>query len=877
MPAPPKLKIVSLVAAFALLLGGSAPAQDSRPRRVQPPAQSDTTRTDPTPDKTAPRETRPEPETNPTAVEPPDDYAPAVRAASLASLSSEPTVRIGLTTSARAVNISTAGQLLLASNELGAQLSTPVPVASSRVRIEPRTFGPPAAPSDGGLFRVEIANVADEGAAREVARGARELTGADVEVSRDARSNNWRVRVGTPAPRAEAEELRARLEEAGVATFSIVSAAQTVPAGRGSDGAQTASASDPNAGSSAPRARTPDTASTQTRTAANNRTNTTRSTPNAARASANASGVRLASRSAPPTRGLTVYAGGASQLLSARAPVVFASADEQSAPLRFNERTYRGRLEVFTNTNGSLTVVNVVALEDYVRGVVPNELSPGGYPAIEALKAQAVAARTYAVSNRGQFRAAGFDLLPTIRSQVYGGKATEHPLTDRAVAETRGVVATYAGEPINALYTSTCGGHTEDGDKIFGGEHVPYLRARACSIHARAQTPAAASALRTTRDPVEIKDAERLRGPRDAALLHVHGLRSAARVTDDWLSDDLETDDALALLELVSRLARRPPPAVAVAAATLRAPGFATALAHAIEGESRASVLLDSATVDYLLAFSDADEVPSANRADVALLLRDGHLTLYPDATLRPRQQLTRARALRAVAGLLEARGLLQLQRANARLSSVAGRLAIRGAKGPERTLEVAADAHLFRAFGDALYPVRSLPLVGGEPVSFHTDAGGRIDYLEARPAPNGASAERFSNFTNWTATLTASEAAQRLARYTRQSGALLDLRVAARGASGRALDLEIVGTNGTAHVRGGRIRSALGLREQLFVIDRRHDDAGRVASFVFTGRGFGHGVGLCQVGAYGLARAGHTFDKILKHYYTGIELTKAY
>ena len=90
-------------------------------------------------------------------------------------------------------------------------------------------------------------------------------------------------------------------------------------------------------------------------------------------------------------------------------------------------------------------------------------------------------------------------------------------------------------------------------------------------------------------------------------------------------------------------------------------------------------------------------------------------------------------------------------------------------------------------------------------------------------------------------------------------------------------LDLEVVGTNTTAHVRGGRIRSALGLREQLFVIDRTYDDAGRVARFTFTGRGWGHGVGLCQVGAYGMARAGLSYEKILKAYYTGISLTKLY
>ncbi|HLL77685.1 MAG TPA: SpoIID/LytB domain-containing protein [Pyrinomonadaceae bacterium] len=866
MPAPPKTKVVSLLAACALLLPPAAVTQDSRPRRVPASPQQEVPRPAPTVQTVPQLEPTPAPQSDSIPEETPDSTAPAFTVAPLARLESEPTVRIGLTTSARSVTISTAGQLLLASNEIGGLLASPIPVAASRVRIEPRLLGPPPAVLDASLFRVELAALPDEGEAQAVARGARELTGEAAEVSRDARTNGWRVRVGRPAPRAEAEEMRARLEEAGVATFSIVGAAEA-----GVSPGNTKAASAANTNSPAPPARQANAGNTQTRSA-DNGTNTGRN-------ASNSSGVRLTSRAALPTRGLAVYAAGATQLLNARAPVLFASADEQAAPLRFNERPYRGRLEVFTNLTGSLTVVNVVPLEDYVRGVVPNELSPGGYPAIEAHKAQAVAARTYAVSNRGRFASSGFDLLPTIRSQVYGGKSTEHTLTDRAVAETRGIVATYAGQPINALYTSTCGGHTEDADKIFGGAPAPYLRARACSIHARIQTlsqPAAISTLRTTREPVEIKDAERQRGPRDAAVLLVHGLRSSVRVTDDWLSDDLETADALALLELVSRLARRPPPAVAVTAATVRAPGFATALAHAIDGESRAAVLLDAASVDYLLALRDADEVPAANRADVAMLLRDGHLTLYPDATLRPRQQLTRARALRAVAGLLEARGLLQLQKANAR-QSPAGKLTVRGAKGPERTLDVAADAHLFRAYGETLYPVRALPLVGGEHVAFHTDARGAIDYLEARPAPNGASAERFSPFTYWTATLSSAEASQRLARYTRQAGAILDLRVASRGASGRALDLEIVGASGTAHVRGGRIRSALGLREQLFVIDRRYDESGRVASFVFTGRGFGHGVGLCQVGAYGLARAGLTYDRILKHYYTGIELTKAY
>src|SRR5256714_6381257 len=164
-------------------------------------------------------------------------------------------------------------------------------------------------------------------------------------------------------------------------------------------------------------------------------------------------------------------------MFSSSSPVAFASDDEKNAPVRFNDHPYRGRIEVFTYLSGSLTVVNELGLEDYVRGVVANELSPGGYPAIEALKAQAIAARTYALKNRGQFMSQGFDLLPTTRSQVYRGLTSENPLSSKAVEETRGLIATYQGEPINALYTSTCGGRTEESENIFK-ETISYFRAR---------------------------------------------------------------------------------------------------------------------------------------------------------------------------------------------------------------------------------------------------------------------------------------------------------------------------------------------------------------------------------------------------------------
>src|SRR4030095_7954458 len=536
------------------------------------------------------------------------------------------------------------------------------------------------------------------------------------------------------------------------------------------------------------------------------------------------------------------------------------------------DKPYRGRIEVFANTRGSLTVVNELGLEDYVRGVIANELSPGGYPAIEALKAQAVAARTYAFKNRGQFMAQGFDLLPTTRSQVYRGLTSENPLSTRAVDETRGLIATYAGEPINALYTSTCGGRTEDSENIFN-EAMPYLRGRECA----AEGPAAFSSftVRTNREPAEIQSESNVPLARDISLLLIQNVNTLpARVSDGWLNNEASVSEVRNWLANAARVAHQVVPVIGDD--VNRPGGFATALLTAIAGESRNSTLLNSADADYLLAVRDVQDVPAPNRADLAVLVRDGFLSVYPDATIRPREPLSRARVIHAIAQLLESRNLLQLQKGNAK-PTTDNQLVLRSTRGKDQAIRLNPEVFLFRQIGDTPYGVRSVALVGGEGVTFHLGADGLVDFLEVKAAPNGAAADRFSPFSSWTRGLSVGQVQARLARYTRGIGQLVDLRVTGRGSSHRVTDLEVVGTNGTAHVRGGRIRSALGLKEQLFVVDREVYDNGRVTEFIFTGRGWGHGVGMCQVGAYGLAKQGWSYEQILKAYYTGIEVTRMY
>ena len=176
-------------------------------------------------------------------------------------------------------------------------------------------------------------------------------------------------------------------------------------------------------------------------------------------------------------------------------------------------------------------MVNVINLEDYLKGVVPNELSPDAFPQIEALKAQAVAARTYVLRNRGGYASRGYDICATPSCQVYRGKSTEKAMATQAVDDTRGTIASYQGSLINALYTSTCGGHTETGSNIFEGGGVPYLVGVSCAPEREAwATIHTTAAPRALGDQPDLnRDAALLRQPRRAPLEDVHRGRAQAR------------------------------------------------------------------------------------------------------------------------------------------------------------------------------------------------------------------------------------------------------------------------------------------------------------------------------------------------------------
>ncbi|MFH2055900.1 MAG: SpoIID/LytB domain-containing protein [bacterium] len=139
-------------------------------------------------------------------------------------------------------------------------------------------------------------------------------------------------------------------------------------------------------------------------------------------------------------------------------------------------KRFRGNFEVFPEGGNRFYVVNVINVEDYLRGVLPPEIGKRNKQEYEALKVQAVAARTYALATKAKYPDKEYDLINDIRDQVYSGIMGETKPTDRAIAETRGEVMMYGGEIIEAYYHSTCAGRTEDISEVWDREPLPYLR-----------------------------------------------------------------------------------------------------------------------------------------------------------------------------------------------------------------------------------------------------------------------------------------------------------------------------------------------------------------------------------------------------------------
>ena len=464
------------------------------------------------------------------------------------------------------------------------------------------------------------------------------------------------------------------------------------------------------------------------------------------------------------------------------------------ALIDIDNRRYRGSIAVFGNSRNTFTVVNELPLEDYLLGVVPNELNPTTFGELEALKAQAVAARTYILRNLGQYKNEGYDICATDMCQVYFGAGTEDPLATRAVAETRGVIATYGGQPINALYSSTCGGRTESSENIFG-EKLPYLVSTVCQYKHPEPLPFTSSRAfpdwktRCSRSPVcRTSDARRSRDCRD---------REAASM------------DVTALATFIRQ------------------------------------------------SFYPAVRTTS----DLAFVTEQG--ILPPSGTLPAKELLFR---------LIEKKAAFEWQQGV--LISWDGATMKLMVNGRPNEFTLSPDAPIYQRVGDEKLALSEGSWIGGELMDFRA-VDGAIRMLVYRNNFANPAADRYSRVALWQTHKTRQELDTAFGSL--KIGDLQDVRVAERGPSERPVNTEIVGSSGRRPVGALRLRSLLGLRDSLFSFDIERNARGEIIGMMFFGRGWGHGVGMCQVGAYGMALDGATYDQILKTYYNGIELKKLY
>lgn len=138
-------------------------------------------------------------------------------------------------------------------------------------------------------------------------------------------------------------------------------------------------------------------------------------------------------------------------------------------------KRYRGLLSL-SGSGSVIRAVNTLYIEEYLRGVVPSEIGDRTQDELEAVKAQAVAARTYAMAHLGQYDGEPYDLKATVADQVYDGADSEVDMVSYAIDQTVGVVASYQDALIDAYYHSTCGGTTDDIQDVWEKPARPYLR-----------------------------------------------------------------------------------------------------------------------------------------------------------------------------------------------------------------------------------------------------------------------------------------------------------------------------------------------------------------------------------------------------------------
>ena len=516
--------------------------------------------------------------------------------------------------------------------------------------------------------------------------------------------------------------------------------------------------------------------------------------------------------------------------------------------ITIGDQPYRTAARLFINARGLYNVINELNLEDYLLGVVPAEMGPKIFDEVEALKAQAVAARTYAVRNLRDFINEGYDICPGPACQAYNGFSGEDDLSSQAVKETAGQVLTYQGKLIDALYTSTCGGETSDVGTMFPGRTDPYLKRARC---------------------VEL-DMVTIAGRADSVILTEQQASSRMFATlanlpeqpASWAAPDVERAVLEAQRLLGAPETDFPKPASSRRGDVLRY------LASLLQLDQKARVTTLPEDRRYFFPQTAAPEQQEYLAA--AFLMKFGIL---------PAQEIDRI-DLNAAIPRDELYALLNswlrehttIQEATGKILSLTGRNVALKAEGKTQKFTLPDGIPIFRRLGDHLQEYAQVPVMIGDRAFVYLGFNKVPVAMIVQANLDGASFDRTSSFANWTRSYRAEDLVPVINRRN-PIQQLIDIRPVTIDASQRIAELEVTAEGGRKFMlRGLPIRWSLNVPDNLFVYEKTKDPDG-MDRYTFFGKGWGHGIGFCQVGSYGMAFRGWTYDRILKHYYTGVEI----
>ncbi len=754
------------------------------------------------------------PATQPPAVQknipaPPDVERPAPAAITVTAQTDYapgPPIRIGLTTAAKEIRISSSGDYFITEKVPAA--APQLVQGEIRIRVDLGTEEASA------IYRIQVASLSNAGAAEDLRTKLMEMFSFQVVLRENAETGTIQVRIGAFPAKEDAQPLLKDLGESGYRDAFLVK----------------------------------ETISTK--------------------------GVKI-----------TLALRGSNDIFRLSPAGFLIQPSSYTSFLSVDGKPYRGLLDIFLNKSGKITVVNQLGTEEYLLGVIPAEIPPSRYPEFDALAALTIAARTYALHHMGRYRAEGFDLTADTRTQVYGGMTIEEDATNDVVHRTASLAVYYQDKPIDAMYMSTCGGRTEDFSSVFDAPEVPYLKSVFCAIESGPEKGATVLEGRHELEQSIISDDGSVAN-RSIELARIVGIiESGSEISPQFLESPAGKGEIVRWVENARKLVRknRSNDSSRTTDIETRA-GFLRYAAESFFGSSEIQRKLSTRDLGYYMDnLKDGNAVPEQARYALTYLVQSG--LWKPDAgnMVHPGDPILRRDALYLLLNWAESvrpdilsNGTFVTAKADDAGSVSNATIMVKRGKQTQE-LRLSEKPRLFRLDAGRPIPVSSIKILGNEKLSYYLGPSGTIDFLEIELSPNGASSDRYSPAASWDVTMAKSSVAEKLRNLTGNIGQFRDMEPSHLGDSGRAVRVQVRGSRSSVEINGYKVRNALGLKDTLYTLTRAYNSDGSIDSFTFHGRGSGHGVGLCQVGAFGMARAGHSYEEILKTYYQGVEIKKAY